>query len=101
MSNDNEKILPSRILRPGGKSVTRRRAYVPPEPSLETLLDEKIAHAKWLMEFSVILSIDTGVQMTPFRQGQVTRLHWASRYIEHLERRVAELEEKLPKEEKQ
>ena len=35
-------------------------------------------HGEWLEDFSRILALQTGVQMTPKREGTITRLHWAS-----------------------
>lgn len=96
MTNDNVPKKPpgiSPILMPGSKGMGRRRAFVPSNPTTDTL--KKTEHAKWLEEFSVILSLDTGVEMTPFRQGQITRLHWASLYIEYLEKKNKQLKDAM------
>jgi hypothetical protein len=41
------------------------------------------------------MSLDTGVPMTAFRQGAITRLHWAARYIGFLEKRNSSLQAQL------
>ena len=96
MSNDNTPPKPpglSPILMPGRNGAGRRRAFIPSDPTTDML--KKTEHAKWLEEFSVILSLDTGVEMTPFRQGQITRLHWASLYIQYLEKKNKQLKEAM------
>jgi hypothetical protein len=85
---------PAGIISPKG-FVANRRAYTPPEPTQETLMGQD--HGHWVEEFSAYMSLDTGVPMTPFRQGAITRLHWAARFIEFLEKRNTSLQERIAK----
>ena len=54
-------------------------------------------HAEWLEDFSKILALQTGVQMTAKREGTITRLHWASLYVKLLEQQVRDLEVEIKK----
>ena len=54
-------------------------------------------HGEWLEDFSRILALQTGVQMTPKREGTITRLHWASLYVKLLEQQVRDLEVEVKK----
>jgi hypothetical protein len=54
-------------------------------------------HAEWLEDFSQILALQTGVQMTPKREGTITRLHWAADYVKLLEQQVRDLEVEIKK----
>ena len=72
-----------------------KRAYIPQEPTQETLMNAK--HAEWLIEFSAYLALDTGMQMTVFRQGAITKLHWAGRYIEFIDKRNENLQARVVK----
>lgn len=83
------------ITLPGGQTISGRRAYTPMEPTFETLTGQN--HAEWLHQFSQLLSLDTGVEMTPFRQGQITRLLWAARWVEYLEKQNDRLQRKIAK----
>jgi len=60
-----------------------RLAYQPPDLPADKLA--KLNHAEWLEDFSKILALSTGVQMTAKRQGMITRLHWASLYVKALQ----------------
>lgn len=83
---------PAGIITPHG-FVANRMSYRPPEPSQETLM--KADHAEWLKNFTLHMALDTGVPMTAFRQGAITRLFWAYRYLEFLEKRNQSLQERL------
>ena len=54
-------------------------------------------HAEWLEDFSKILALQTGVTMTPKREGTITRLHWASLYVKLLEQQARDLEVEIKK----
>jgi hypothetical protein len=58
-------------------------------------------HAEWLEDFSKILALQTGVQMSPKREGTITRLHWASLYVRLLEQTVRDHEVEIQKLKKQ
>lgn len=81
------------LLTPQGKLVANRPAYVPPAPRQSTLLS--VDHAEWLTQFCACMSMDTGVPMTDFRKGAVTRLSWAAQYIKFLEKRNESLQAQL------
>jgi hypothetical protein len=83
---------PAAIITPKGY-VTSRVSYRPPEPTQETLMGAD--HAEWLKMFAQHMSLDTGVAMTPFRQGAITRLWWAFRFIEFLNKRNSSLQTQL------
>jgi hypothetical protein len=57
----------------------------------------KADHAEWLRSFAYHMSLDTGVTMTAFRQGAITRLWWAFRYLEFIDKRNASLQERVVK----
>ena len=54
-------------------------------------------HAEWLEDFSKILALQTGVQMTPKREGTITRLHWASLYVKLLEQQLRDADVEIQK----
>ena len=83
---------PAGIITPHGFA-TSRQSYKPPEPSQETLL--KADHAEWLQSFAYHMSLDTGVPMTAFRQGAITRLWWAFRYMEFITKRNTSLQQRV------
>jgi hypothetical protein len=85
---------PAAIITPKGY-VTSRVSYRPPEPTAETLM--RADHAEWLKMFAQHMSLDTGVPMTPFRQGAITRLWWAFRFIEFLDKRNSSLQGQVAK----
>ena len=80
--NDNNP-LNGTILTPDSAS---KREYTPRD-----LGDEQLAamdHAEWLDGFSQSMATSSAVQMTPFRQGVITRLHWAAKYVKLIERNL-------------
>jgi len=74
----------------GGNPLLKRQ-FTPRD--IDDLQLARLNHAEWLEEFSQILGLTTGVKMTPKREGTITRLHWASKYVKLLEKTVKRLEE--------
>lgn len=67
-----------------------------PLPKLKpkSLTDEqirKLNHVEWIDGAVYALSLETGVQKTPFLLGMITRLTWLSRYVKLLEEENAVL----------
>lgn len=70
------------------------RSDAPDFPHKPGNLSEKslcaLNHAEWLRDFSKVLALNTGVQMSPGRQGIITRLYWAHQYVKLMQRRLEE-----------
>lgn len=79
-ANENLKNGSS-ALTPAGNT---KREYTPRDLNDAQLA--KMDHADWLEQFSVQMGTSTSVKMTPFRQGVITRLHWAGKYIRLLQK---------------
>jgi hypothetical protein len=85
--NDNENLKNGSLLTPSGNT---KREYTPRD-----LNDAQLAqmnHAEWLEQFSTQMGTSSSVKMTPFRQGVITRLHWAGKYVKLLERSLKKQE---------
>jgi hypothetical protein len=50
--------------------------------SQEVLL--KLDHVEWLENFAKVMRMQTGVEMTPMRQGVISRVNLAAEYIRYL-----------------
>jgi len=77
---------------------TLKRQFTPRDLDLANL--SKLNHVEWLEDFSKVLGLSTGVQMTPKREGIITRLHWAALWVKHLEKTVKQASEKVTELEK-
>jgi hypothetical protein len=87
--NDNEKLI-SPLKNGSSLTPSSKREYTPRD-----LNDAQLAqmnHAEWLEQFSTQMGTSTTVKMTPFRQGVITRLHWAAAYVRLLEKTVKKLD---------
>jgi len=87
--NDNEKLI-SPLKNGSSLTPSNKREYTPRD-----LNDAQLAqmnHAEWLEQFSTQMGTSTSVKMTPFRQGVVTRLHWAAAYVRLLEKTIKKLD---------
>jgi len=94
LHEENKRGNRAGVITPHGFAANRQ-AYKPQEPSVETLM--RADHAEWLKSFSYHLSLETGVPMTAFRQGAITRLWWAFRYVLFIDQRNASLQERVRK----
>lgn len=93
MINDNDIRNGSAL---GGP--TLKRQFTPRDLDLANL--SKLNHVEWLEDFSKVLGLSTGVQMTPKREGIITRLHWAALWVKHLEKTLKQADEKVTQLEK-
>lgn len=89
--NDNEKLNGGTILTPANPS--NKQQFTPRDLNEAQLAS--LDHADWLEGFSTMMATGTAVQMTPFRQGVVTRSHWAAKYIKLIERKMKQQEAEI------
>jgi hypothetical protein len=60
-------------------------------PRVSTEALRKLDHADWLENFARVMQLQTGIEMTPMRQGVIGRLNLAAEYIRLLQVDVKKL----------
>ena len=77
MSNETEK--PAGIIASGFNKPTAVNQTFKPAMSSEAL--RKMDHVDWLENFAHMMQMQTGVRMTPMRQGVISRLQLAAQFV--------------------